>query len=125
MNMMQVSVIGMLGTMFAILLKNYKPEYSVIIMIGTCCILFAYALSYLEAITSVLEKYSDELNNDGYVTIILKVVGMTYVSEFSASICRDAGYSAIASQVELFGKVVILFAGTPIIIALFEMISNL
>lgn len=125
MNVLQVSIIGVFGTVFAIMLKVYKPEYSMMIMIGTCCILFAYVLSYLGTITSVIEKYGSEIHNSGYLSVLLKVVGITYVSEFSASICRDAGYSAIATQVELFGKVAILFAGTPIVIALFEMIGNL
>lgn len=125
MNIMQVSVIGMFGTLFAIMLKGYKLEYSILIMIGTCCVLFAYTLSYLDTIVHILERYGGELNNSKYISLILKVVGITYVSEFAASICRDSGYSAIASQIELFGKVAILFAGTPIVIALFEMIGNL
>ncbi len=125
MNVLQVSMIGVFGTIFAIMLKAYKPEYSMMIMIGTCCVLFTYVLSYLDSITNVIEKYGSGIGSSGYLAVILKVVGITYVSEFSASICRDAGYSAIATQVELFGKVAILFAGTPIVIALFEMIGNL
>ncbi len=125
MNMVQVCITGMLGVLFAIILKQQKPEYSMVVMIGTCCILFAYAISYIESVISVIISYGKEINNDSYITIILKVIGITYVCEFCSNICKDAGYGAIASQVELFGKVAILFAGMPIMIALFELIGNI
>ena len=56
-----------------------------------------------------------------YIALLLKMIGVTYLSEFSSSICRDAGYSAVAGQIELVGKLSILTIGMPIVLALFEL----
>ena len=56
-----------------------------------------------------------------YITLLMKMIGVTYLSEFSSSICRDAGYSAVAGQIELVGKLTILTIGMPIVLALFEL----
>ena len=59
-----------------------------------------------------------------YLTLLFKVVGITWISELVPGICKDSGYSAVASQVELFGKIAILFAGMPIFLALAETIAG-
>ena len=59
-----------------------------------------------------------------YLTLLFKVVGITWISELVSGICKDSGYSAVASQVELFGKIAILFAGMPIFLALAETIAG-
>ena len=53
-----------------------------------------------------------------------KMIGITYVAEFSASLCRDAGYQAVAGQIELFGKLSILVSSMPVLLALLETISQ-
>ena len=56
--------------------------------------------------------------------ILLKVTGITYLADFSSNMCRDAGYSAIAGQIEIFGKISILAISSPIILALVETIYS-
>ena len=51
-------------------------------------------------------------------------MGITYISDFSANLCRDAGYLAIAGQIEFFGKISILTISTPIILALLDTIAG-
>ena len=53
------------------------------------------------------------------------MIGVTYISEFASSLCRDAGYSTVAGQIELVGKLSILTIGMPIVLALFELMATL
>ena len=55
-----------------------------------------------------------------YLAMLVKMVGITYIAEFAAGICKDAGYSALGGQVEMFGKLSILAVSAPIVTALFE-----
>ncbi|HBA46839.1 MAG TPA: stage III sporulation protein AD, partial [Lachnospiraceae bacterium] len=59
-----------------------------------------------------------------YFSVLFKVVGITWICEFVAGVCRDSGFGAVASQVELFGKIAILFAGMPVFLALIETIAQ-
>ena len=72
-----------------------------------------------------LDKKIEQLSGgQSYLTLLFKVVGITWISELVSGICKDSGYSAVASQVELFGKIAILFAGMPIFLALAETIAG-
>ena len=55
---------------------------------------------------------------------MLKMIGITYIAEFSSGICRDAGYQTIASQIEIFSKLTILALGMPVLLALLETIQE-
>ena len=61
---------------------------------------------------------------DSYLKILLKMVGITYIADFSASLCRDAGYSAVAGQIEFYGKISVLSLCTPVLLALLETIND-
>ena len=72
-----------------------------------------------------LESFGAYLSSAGkYFTLLFKVVGITWLCEFVAGICRDSGFSAIASQIELFGKIAILFVGMPVFLSLVETIAG-
>lgn len=60
-----------------------------------------------------------------YFGTLVKMVGITYLSEFASSLCRDGGQQTIATQLEMFGKLSILAVSTPVILALFETIESL
>lgn len=59
-----------------------------------------------------------------YIAIMLKMVGITYIAQFSSGICKDAGYQAIAAQIEIFGKLAIFVVGMPVLLALLETIQE-
>ena len=72
-----------------------------------------------------MASFGSRLAGSGeYLGILFKVVGITWLSEFCAGLCRDAGYQSIAAQVELFGKTAVLLAGMPVFLSLIETISG-
>ncbi len=54
----------------------------------------------------------------------MKVIGITYICEFASGICKDAGYGSVAGQIEILGKLSVIFAGLPILFAVMEQIRN-
>lgn len=125
MEVAKVALIGIVGILIAIQFKSQKPEYSLYIAFAVSLIIFTYAVQALEMVLKQIESLKLILSGSGsYISILLKVVGITYLCEFASGICRDAGYSAISGQIEVFGKLTVLFAGLPILFAVIEYIQG-
>lgn len=126
MEIIKIGLIGIVGILFAAPMKSYKAEYSVLIGIAVCLVLLGYGIQYFTGIMSGIDQLRAYLkNNQSYLTVLLKAVGATYACEFCAGICRDAGYSGMAGQVEMIGKLYILLTGMPILAALLESIQSI
>ncbi|MGN0360720.1 MAG: SpoIIIAC/SpoIIIAD family protein, partial [Hominisplanchenecus sp.] len=97
----------------------------VYISMATCLLIFFYSISRLSFLAETLVSLKNYIDlKDSYLTALMKVAGITYIADFSASLCKDAGYSAIAGQIEFFGKISILAVSTPVILALLDTISG-
>lgn len=126
MEMVKVCMIGMIAIILAIKLKSYQQEFSIYISLVACVLILFYAINHLKTIVAFIDYIGKNLILPGeYFKILLKMVGITYVCEFGVSICKDAGYHAIASQIEMVGKLSILVISTPIIMALLETVTQI
>lgn len=120
----KVAFLGIVIVLLAVQFKSVKAEYSIYIGLALGILLFGYGFRQIGVILPQFEKLWYALGAAGrYLGIILKVIGITYVCEFSASICRDAGYQAVAAQIEILGKLSVMFAGLPILFAVIEQIE--
>jgi stage III sporulation protein AD len=123
--MIKIAGIGVMAVFLALKLKSVQPEYGLLISISAGIVLFGFSLSKLEVIFSGMDTIRQYLSvNSVYIEIILKVVGIAYISEFSANLCKDAGYGGIASQIEMFGKLSILVMSLPILTTLLTTIQE-
>lgn len=125
MNVVQVGIIGVLGALLAVQFKSGKTEYGIYMSVAAGIFLFVCIIDRLEIFVSTVEQISSYINMDaGYLATMLKMIGITYIAEFSSGICRDAGYQTIASQIEIFSKLTILALGMPVLLALLETIQE-
>ena len=125
MNMVQIGILGIAGAVFAVQLKQNKAEFSVYLCIGISLLIFFSIFHYLEVIIETMREVADSIHlNNTYIATLLKMLGVTYVAEFSSGICKDAGYQTIASQIEIFSKLTILVLSLPILVALLNTIQN-
>ena len=121
MDMIKIGAAGIAGVLLAVQLKNQKSEYGVYVSLAACIFIFYYAVNKLHIITETLEIIQDYLSvRTVYLQTLLKIAGITYVSEFASAICKDTGYQAIAGQIEVFGKLTILAVSMPILLSLLE-----
>ena len=125
MDVIRIAVLGIAGLFLCIFLKDAKPEYALYVSLatGVCILLLATGkLSYLMEMLNRLKSYVPI--DTAYLNALLKMVGITYVGQFSAGICRDAGYSSIAGQIEIFSRLDILVISMPVLTALMETIQG-
>lgn len=122
--MIKIGVLGIAGILLALLLKETKPQFAVFISMATCILIFFYAVEKLVHLRETLEIIKNYVNlENAYFETLMKIVGITYVADFSSSMCRDAGYGSIAGQIEFFGKISVLALSTPVLLAMFETIQ--
>lgn len=123
--LVKVVFLGIAGVLLAIQFKGQKPEYGIYVGLAVGILVFGYALRQVAAVAGQLGKLRVYLNGaEGYLTVLLKVIGITYICEFSASICKDAGYQTVAGQIEVLGKLSVMFAGLPVLFAVIEQIQS-
>ena len=60
-----------------------------------------------------------------YVNLLLKLIGITYLCEFAANLCKDAGYGTLSNHIELFGKITIMVSGLPVLKLMIEMLEDM
>ena len=106
----KIALLGITGVLFAIQFRQQRPEYALLI---------GFALEEFRG----LQQYLGD--SKGYLGILMKVVGITYLCEFSAGICKDAGFSSVSDQLEILGKLSVLFAGLPILLSVIRQIYSM
>lgn len=125
MNVLQIGVIGVAGTLLALQFKSGKSEYGIYISIALSIIVFVGILGHLETLIETMRRIGTYINIDSiYISTLLKMLGITYVAEFSSSICKDAGYQTIAGQIEVFGKLAVFVLSMPVLLALLDMVKG-
>ena len=125
MDMVQIGIIGAAGALLAVQFKSGKAEYGIYISIALSLILFFCVMDHLGTIIGAVKTLGDYIHMDNaYVGTLIKMMGITYIAEFSSGICKDAGYQTIALQIEIFGKLSVLVLSMPVLMALLSTIRD-
>lgn len=123
--MLKVAILGICAVILSLAFRQMKGEYSSFISLAAGGIIFTFILVKLETIIAVINQIGSYISiNSQYIGILVKVIGVSYICEFSSSICKDAGYSAIASQIEIAGKLTILVMCLPILLSLLDTVGH-
>ena len=102
-----------------------EHEYGIYVCVAAGVILFSMIVDRLGIFIRTVEQITSYINLDAeYLVTLFKMIGVTYIAEFSAGICRDAGYQTLAGQIEIFGKLTILVMGLPVLLALLQTIQE-
>ena len=125
MDILKISVLGAAGVLLGILLKDRAPEYVSLVTMGIGLVILGLAVGKISYLFQSLERLKQSLPIDGsYITTLLKMIGITYIGQFSAGICKDAGHQSTAAQIEMFCRLAILVQSVPILLALLETIQE-
>ena len=121
----KVGLLGITAVFLALILQKEKSEFAMLLVLAAGMILFTYILLRMQTIVSFLSDMLDYLPVDNtYLLPLLKMLGIAYIAEFSSSICKEAGYSAIAGQMELFAKLSIVALSIPELMYLMDVLEK-
>jgi stage III sporulation protein AD len=122
----QIVAVSIIAVILAVLIRQYRPEIALQISVVTGLLIFLMVIFRLAAVLDELRSFTGRLNIDTvYISTIFRIIGIAYIAEFGAQVCKDAGESSIASKIELAGKVIILVLAVPILMALMELIIQI
>lgn len=126
MNVVSICMISIVGIITYVIIKGVKQEYSIFIIVALSLLFLGWMIDiFIEMETRISDISADLDMNKSFYKILFKIVGITYLCEFSSGICKDAGVSSVATQIEILGKMLILLSGIPIIISVIEVINEL
>ena len=109
-----------------LLIKEYKREYAPIISICCTGVIFGFIVPYAGDIFSRVNNISERLGVDGeYVLMAIKVIGISYITQLSCEICRDAGENALAVNMEFAGKIMLTAVCVPVISDLIYIVERI
>ena len=126
MSVVQAALLGLTAILFAAQLKPLKPEYAVYLVLAASIGIGFLGLAKLGVLLDTLREIGNGIRiRHVYLAALLKMAGITYIAEFSSGICKDAGYGALGTQIEIFGKLSILAVSLPVILALLDTLQGL
>jgi stage III sporulation protein AD len=123
-----VKIVGfaLVATFLSLIIKEQKPNFAFLLIVFVGCSIFLFLVDKIYEIINMLEKLAVNAKvNSVYIETILKIIGIAYIAEFAAQITKDAGQGAIASKIELAGKILILAMAIPILTVMIETIIKL
>ena len=125
MTIIQAAAIGIVAVVLAVQIKGLRPEYSTYLILTAGVIIAALGVSRLEMIIETVRSIGNYIQVQHiYLGTLLKMIGIAYVAEFASGICKDAGFSSLGMQVEMFGKLSIMVISGPVLLALLETLQR-
>ena len=126
MDIFKYIAIGFIGMVMVVTVKNIKPEYSIYIALATgVIILISLSETIMEAVNTfsqIADKYG---LSTGVFNAILRIIGIGYITEYSASLCEDNDCSSIAKKIQFAGKVAIFVMAMPILSGIIDIVGGL
>lgn len=126
MEVIKIIGIALVALIIIILLKQYRPEFAIYISLLTGVLILLLVMDKLTGIINLLQSLATKTSiNSTFLTLLIKITGIAFLSEFAVSICKDSGEAAIASKIEIGTKIIIISMSIPIISSLLEIILKI
>ncbi|MCR6545962.1 stage III sporulation protein AD [Dehalobacterium formicoaceticum] len=119
--------LALVTTILVVFIKESKiPALGMVISVFVGAVIFIQILPKISYVVSAFEELATRASiNTFYLTTIFKIIGISYIAEFGAQVCRDAGQGAIATKVEFSAKILVMVLAVPIIGAILESVVRL
>lgn len=126
MEIVKIVSLALVATVLTVLLKEDKPEIAVQMAVVVGVIIFLFMIDKIVLVINILKDLSQKADIDKFhVTIILKIIGISYIAEFGSQICKDAGSLSTASKIEFAAKIIIIVLALPILISVVNLIVTI
>lgn len=123
---LKICAVALSGLVLIALIKSYRPEFTVPVTICiSLLILWSAADSLRYVFTYMQALYSQLSHGNEYFPVIIKVLAIAYITEFTASLCEDAGQKSIGTKVGLAGKISVFFVAIPVFTSLLNLLGSL
>lgn len=121
MEIVKIIGIGLIALIIIIIVKQYRPEFTIYVSLIAGALILMLVFDKISEVINLLTGLSNKTAiNNQFLILLIKITGIAFLTEFAVSICKDAGETAIASKMDMGGKVIIISMSIPIIASLLE-----
>lgn len=123
MEVVKIIGVGLIALIIIMIIKQYRPEFTVYVSLVAGAMILMLVMEKISAIINLLISLSNKtaINNE-FLVLLIKITGIAFLTEFAVSVCKDSGETAIASKMDMGGKVIIISMSIPIIASLLDTI---
>lgn len=126
MDIIKIIGTGLIALIVIIIIKQYRPEFAVYVSLIAGALILLLILDKMSGVINLLTNLANKTSiNKDFIFLLIKITGIAFLTEFAVSICKDAGESAIATKIDMGGKVMIVAISIPIISSLLETIVKI
>ena len=116
----------MVASVLGLTLSKQNKEITLLLTVCVCCMTAMTAVTFLKPVMDLVHQLQALGNlNSGMVQILFKVVGIGFVSEIAAMICKDAGNASMGKALQMLSGAVILWLSIPVFQSLLELIQQI
>ena len=125
MDILKIIGVAFITAITSVLLKSSKPELSFAVTVTGVIVILLFIIDALQSTLTIFSTISQMTGiNNGLLKILLKIVGVGYITEFGAGILQDFGSNAVADKVTLAGKITIVVLSLPLLESLLTLIKG-
>lgn len=115
MESLRVGAVSLVGLVALLVIRQWKPEWAVFLRVGMAVVLLSAVVTMVSSVVSFVGEMSGEALPEGMWQLLLKALGIAFLTEVAAGICRDSGEGSVATWVEMAGKLELLLLSLPLV----------
>lgn len=125
MDVFRIAAIGIISAILSVTIKNWRPELAILIAIAASVVIVPTVVGVFGETIKVFEEIISDCGvSTEYFNLVIKLIGISYVTKFAAETCKDCGENAIGAKVELAGKVAVFALCVPVIGAFLNLVKE-
>ena len=122
----KIVAVGLITCLATMIIKPVRSDFAIFIAITGCIIIIFLVIGYLTGIISTFKTIISSTGLDASLyKLLLKILGVAYLLEFTASICTDTGNGSLGDKILLGGKIVLMVMALPIIVSILDIVTSL
>lgn len=125
MDIMKIIGIGFITLIITIILKEYRKEYAIFAVLIGGALIILFSMDIIIQIVDFINELNSKSDYNNFISLLLKITGISILTEYAVSICKDTGENAIANKIDFGGKIIIISLSIPVISKTLENLSML
>lgn len=126
MSIVSICVVAIVSAILAITIRRHNQELSLLISVGAAVIILLSVIEYvLGSIETVSTIFAQANISSEYIIILLKVMGICFITEFTCDITKQAGMDALSGNIALAGKILVLVTSMPMFTEVLSVVTSL
>lgn len=126
MNLGLMMTLIIIAVFIALSLKSRNAEISGLISLAICICIIFLSMDKLKTVISTLNQIKKDMEIDStYFILLLKMIGVAYICEFASGITKDAGYTAVSTQIDTVGRLTMIMISMPVLLQVINTVIDL